>query len=52
MESLQGGSNYNTPPDKMQFLDNRVTFMHGFCGRLFRWEGKIAFNSKQDQSES
>jgi len=24
---------------------------HGFCGHLFRWEGKIAFNSKQDQSE-
>jgi len=107
MESLQGGSNYNTPPDKMQFLDNRarllypnflvymgeillqliffknycsflqtygyinilwhifnsarnnqqqlvifIHVMHGFCGRLFRWEGKIAFNSKQDQSKS
>jgi len=25
---------------------------HGFCGHLFRWEGKIAFNSQQDQSES
>jgi len=24
---------------------------YGFCGRLFRWEGKIAFNSRQDQSE-
>jgi len=24
---------------------------HSFCGRMFRWEGKIAFNSRQDQSE-
>jgi len=25
---IQGGSNENTSPDKMQFLDNRVRFLH------------------------
>ena len=24
---------------------------HGFCERLFRWEGNIAFHSRQDQSK-
>jgi len=29
---LQGGSNQNTPPDKMQFLDNREIFTPTFLG--------------------
>jgi len=43
---------FNSARNNQQQLVIFIHVMHGFCGRLFRWEGKIAFNSKQDQSKS
>jgi len=40
---LQGGSNYNTPLDKMQFLDNRVKFLYP---NFFVYMGEICYSSE------
>jgi len=45
-------SNTSTNVDERRLVAERANFRqarHGFCGRLFQWEEKSAFHSRQDQ---